>query len=104
MHWCLRFLLALCLLSAPGVVRAQFSPLAQEDVKVVRVDVRHVGPPAASDALLRANIRVKPGDVYRPASVDEDIRSLYATGQFYNVRVTADRTPEGIVLTYIVQG
>ncbi len=72
--------------------------------KVVRVDVKHVGPPSASDQLLRANIRVKAGDPYRPGSVDEDVRSLYATGQFYNVQVTEDRTDDGVVLTYVVQG
>jgi outer membrane protein insertion porin family len=75
-----------------------------QPTKVVRVDVKHAGPPAASDAFLQSNIRVKAGDVYRPGSVDEDVRSLYATGQFYNVRVAEDRTEEGVVLTYIVQG
>jgi outer membrane protein insertion porin family len=71
---------------------------------IARVDVKHVGPPAVSDALLRANIRVKAGDAYRAASVDEDVRNLYATGQFYNIRVAAEQTPDGLVLTYIVQG
>lgn len=71
---------------------------------VARVDVKHIGPPAVSDALLRAHIRVRAGDPYRPASVDEDVRSLYATGQFYNVRVTEERTDQGVVLTYLVQG
>lgn len=73
-------------------------------VKVVRVDVKHVGPPAASDAFLQSNIRVKSGDVFRPGAVDEDVRSLYATGQFYNIRVAEERTTDGVVLTYIVQG
>ncbi len=73
-------------------------------LNVVRVDVKHVGPPSASDELLRSNIRVKAGDVYRPGNVDEDVRGLYATGQFYNIRVSEDRTDDGVVLTYIVQG
>jgi outer membrane protein insertion porin family len=104
MHSLFRFLLALGVMACACGGWAQLSPFARDEVKVVRVEVRHVGPPSASDALLRANIRVKPGDLYRPASVDEDIRNLYATGQFYNVRVTAERVEEGIVLTYIVQG
>ena len=32
------------------------------------------------------------------------MRNLYATGSFYNIQVTEDSTPEGIVLTYMVQG
>jgi outer membrane protein insertion porin family len=103
-HRFLGILVWLCWFGLTGPVGAQLAPFGQQELKVVRVDVRHVGPPAVSDALLRAHIRVKPGDVYRPAAVDEDIRSLYGTGQFYNIRVTADRTDEGIVLTYIVQG
>jgi outer membrane protein insertion porin family len=83
----------------PGAQAQQSAP-----TKVVRVDVKHVGPPAASDQLLYSNIRVKAGDTYHPANVDDDVRSLYATGQFYNIRVSEDRTDDGVVLTYIVQG
>ncbi len=94
-----RFCGVLLLLVALPVAHAQTTA-----PKVVRVDVKHVGPPSASDQLLQANIRVKAGDPYRPGSVDEDVRSLYATGQFYNVQVTEDRTDDGVVLTYVVQG
>jgi len=73
-------------------------------VKVVRVEVKHVGPPAASDALLFSNIRVKAGDIYHSENVTDDIRSLYATGQFYNIHVSEQGTDDGVVLTYIVQG
>jgi len=72
--------------------------------KVVKVQVEHLGPATVSDALVRANIRVKPGDPYLPAAVDDDIRSLYATGLFYNVQVKSDNVPGGVVLTYVVQG
>jgi len=72
--------------------------------KIVKIEIKHVGPATVSDALIRANIRVKVGDVYQAAAVDDDVRSLYSTGLFYNVRVAVDRTPEGLVLTYIVQG
>src|ERR1043166_8123904 len=87
-------LVALC-----GTAWGQFAPL-----QVSRIAVTNVGPPAASDEIIRANIRVKAGDPYRPAAVDDDIRNLYATGFFYNIRVARDRTDDGMVLTYIVQG
>ena len=78
---------------------AQISPNA-----VAKIEIKHVGPQAVSDQLILANIRVKVGDPYLPTAVDEDVRNLYATGFFYNIRVTEDRTRDGVVLTYVVQG
>jgi outer membrane protein insertion porin family len=85
------------LLLAPAL-----SAVAQERVK--KIDIQHVGPPAASDALIRANIRVKEGDLFNRAAVDEDVRTLYNTGFFYNIRFLEDRTADGVNLTYVVQG
>jgi outer membrane protein insertion porin family len=78
---------------------AQFAPL-----KVCRIDIKPIGPPATSDELIRSNLRVKVGDLYLHAAVDDDVRNLYATGFFYNIQVAADNTPDGVVLTYKVQG
>jgi outer membrane protein insertion porin family len=71
--------------------------------KIAKIEIKHVGPASVSDELIRANIRLKAGDAYLPAAVDEDLRNLYGTGLFYNIRVAADNSPEGLVLTYIVQ-
>ncbi len=78
-------------------------------IKVTEVKIAHVGPPSVSDELVRSNIRIKPGDSYLSpialqTAADDDVRNLYGTGFFYNIRVNQDRTPDGIVLTYIVQG
>jgi outer membrane protein insertion porin family len=94
--WVVGLLLLLACLPAG---RAQFAPL-----KVYRIEIKHAGPPAASDELIRANLRVKVGDLYLRAAVDDDVRSLYATGFFYNIQVVADNTPDGVVITYKVQG
>jgi len=72
--------------------------------KVSRIEIEHIGPIAVSDDLIRANIRVKPGDPYQPAAVDDDVRNLYTTGLFYTIRVKADRGSDGtLTLTYVVQ-
>ncbi|HKI69524.1 MAG TPA: POTRA domain-containing protein, partial [Verrucomicrobiae bacterium] len=71
--------------------------------KIVRIDIKHVGPASVSDELIRANIHVKVGDPYIPDAVDDDVHNLYATGLFYNIRVTQDTTDKGVVLTFIVQ-
>ena len=70
---------------------------------IARIIVTNVGPETVSDSLVRANIRVKEGDPYNRAAVDSDIPNLYATGYFYNIRITEERTPDGVVLTYILQ-
>ena len=77
---------------------------AQQPLKVQQIEIRHVGPPAASDELIRANIRVKVGDTYTRTGVDDDVRTLYSTGLFYNIRVEEERKADGIKLIYVVQG
>ncbi len=71
---------------------------------VARIDIKHVGPPATGDDFIRAQIRLKAGDPYTSAASDDDVRNLYATGLFYNIRVTEETTPDGVVLTYLFQG
>lgn len=82
-------------------------PLSQAQVapqRVEQIQVRHVGPAAASDELIRANIRVKVGDSLVKTSVDDDVRNLYNTGYFYNIRVAEERVDGGVRLIYVVQG
>ena len=81
-----------------GRVDADCSP------KVAKINIKHIGPPAASDELIRSNLRVKAGDEYLRTAVDDDVRNLYATGFLYNIQVDAEETPAGVVLTYKVQG
>ncbi|MGP8218355.1 MAG: outer membrane protein assembly factor BamA [Limisphaerales bacterium] len=72
--------------------------------KIDRVDVKFVGPASVSEQFVRSNIRLKAGGIYFPAATQDDIRALYATGQFYDIRVTADPGDSGGVrLTYLVQ-
>jgi outer membrane protein insertion porin family len=98
----MKFLLRLCgllLVLACLPATAQISSL-----RISKVEIKHIGPQSVSDQLIRANIRVKPGDPYLRAAIDEDIRTLYATGQFYNIRVSEETGSDGIILTYVLQG
>ncbi len=78
--------------------------VAQTGTRIAKVEIKHVGPPAASDGLIKSNIRVKDGDMYQRARVDEDVKNLYATGFFYNIRIGEEQSTEGITLTYVLQG
>ena len=73
--------------------------------KIDRVVVKFVGPATVSEQFVRVNIRVNPRDIYRINSTQDDVHALYATGQFYNIRVAVDQSTNssGVVLTYIVQ-
>ena len=85
-----------------GIVPAA---LAQQTPPTVhQIIIRHVGPPAASDSLILANIRTKPGQVLARATLDKDIENLYATGFFYKIQVGEELTASGLDLTYVLQG
>jgi outer membrane protein insertion porin family len=71
---------------------------------VTRISITNIGPAAASEALVRANIRTKLGDRYNASAIDDDVRNLYATGFFRNIRVGQERVADGFELTYVLQG
>ncbi len=77
---------------------------AQTGLVIEKIEINHVGPPAVSDDLVRANLHVKAGDHYNPLATDDDIAALKATGYFLNVRVAVDRTDGGVKLIYVLQG
>ena len=84
-----------------------FLPVAHAQLasdRVSAIEVTNVGPAVASADLVRANIRVKVGDVYNRKSVYDDIPNLYATGLFANIQIKERPTDEGVVLTYVLQG
>lgn len=86
------------------LVASLLAGFSQTGPKVSSIEIRHVGPPAASDSLIRSNLRLKEGDPYQRIRVDDDVRNLYATGLFYNIRVAEETAADGVKLTYVVQG
>jgi outer membrane protein insertion porin family len=87
-----------------GCAQAAWSQPAGRTVD--RVDIKYVGPASVSEQFIRANTRLKAGDTYLPNSTQtqDDVHSLYGTGQFYNIRVSVDPADDGgVVVTYIVQ-
>jgi len=92
-----RYALLVLLLGMSGLPLA-----AQAPSQVKSVELRQVGPAPVSEPLIRANIRVKSGDNFSRIAVDDDVRNLYNTGYFYNIRILEEPTVEGINLTYVL--
>ena len=70
---------------------------------ISKIIITNVGPQAVSESLIRANIRVKEGDLYG-RQIDDDVNNLYATGYFHDIRVAEELVDNGVVLTYFLQG
>jgi outer membrane protein insertion porin family len=75
--------------------------------KVAAIEVKYVGPTSVKETEketeVRQRIRTQVGQAYTPAHVDDDVRSLYSTGRFYNIRVSAQSSSKGVELVYSVQ-
>ena len=74
--------------------------------KIDQVSIQYIGPATVSEQFIRSHIQLKPGGTYLPTgpATENDIHSLYQTGQFYNIRIAAEQAADGGVnLTYIVQ-
>ncbi|MBE7504237.1 MAG: outer membrane protein assembly factor BamA [Verrucomicrobiales bacterium] len=76
----------------------------QAPAVIREIEIQHVGPRAASDALIRSSIRSRVGELYTRNSVDDDVRSLYGTGLFFNIRVDQVPVEGGLKLVFQVQG
>lgn len=71
----------------------------QTTVKEVRLD----GLRQANEDFVRLKIRTKAGDLFSRDIVDQDIKTLMATGDFRNVSVHVDETPEGVLVAYVFE-
>src|SRR5271170_7287415 len=72
--------------------------------KIDSVVITNIGPASVSEQFIRANIHAKAGDFYTPNLTEDDVHSLYGTGQFYNIRISVDQADDGgVILTYTVE-
>ena len=91
-RWWLVLCLCACVLRVGAPAAEQ-----QTTVKEVRLD----GLRQANEDFVRLRIRTKAGDAFSRDIVNQDIKTLMATGDFRNVQWRVDDTPEGVVVTYV---
>jgi len=97
-------LLALVCLCVPGV-QAQ-TPAAQppQQAPIVRqIDIQYAGPATLSREKILANMRTAIGKPYSEQAVEDDIRSLYATGSVTNVRIFGEPVTDGVRVVVVIQ-
>ncbi len=82
-------------LLSPGPLSA-----AQSQDKVVLKDVKIVGNVRVEDDGIRLHLKSKAGDVFDPATVDQDVKAIYRMGFFDDVK--AELSPDA-VLVYTVK-
>ncbi|HMP84945.1 MAG TPA: POTRA domain-containing protein, partial [Verrucomicrobiota bacterium] len=71
---------------------------------VAKVIIKRIKQPqTVEEELIRREISVKPGNLFERASVDADVRKLYDTGWFSNIRVVEGNSTEGVTLNYLLQ-
>ena len=90
-------LIPLCAARLAAQNQAQ-APLIQQ------IDVQFVGPTTLSKQRVLDNLATKPGAPYNDRLVEEDIKSLYATGQVSNARIFAEPITGGLKVTVLLQG
>jgi outer membrane protein insertion porin family len=97
--WRLPLLLAVLLLPAgAGFAQMDEAPIVRE------IEIKRVGPIPVSDAVVKANIRTEVGKTISRNVLDDDVRALYKTGNFLNIRVTQELLPDGAKVIFTIQG
>ncbi len=84
-------------LSASILAQAPTPPIVKQ------IDVQYAGANTVSKEKLIANMRTRVGKPYDDRAVEEDIRSLYATGNISNVRIFGEPTTDGVKVIVVVQ-
>jgi outer membrane protein insertion porin family len=75
----------------------------QQGPIVRAIDIQYIGPKTVATSVILSNMRTTVGDVYSAASVEEDIRNLYATGFFTNLAIKDEPMGDGVKVNVIVQ-
>ncbi|NJL19182.1 MAG: hypothetical protein HC901_02500 [Bdellovibrionaceae bacterium] len=79
----------------PG--RASRGPVVKDIV------IEFAGSQSVDRSLILSNMRTTIGQPYSPNAVQEDVRNLYATGQFVNLRIYDEPLEDGVRVVVIVQ-
>jgi outer membrane protein insertion porin family len=79
-------------------------PPGGENGPIVRdINVEYIGPHTVAKSVILSNMRTTVGQVYSAASVEEDVRNLYATGFFTNLAIKDEPLGDGVRVNVVVE-
>ena len=80
------------------------APASGQEGPIVRdIDIQYIGPKTVAKSVILSNMRTTVGGVYSAASVEEDVRNLYATGFFTNLAIKDEPLGDGVKVNVVVQ-
>jgi outer membrane protein insertion porin family len=80
------------------------APTGGEGGPIVReINVEYIGPKTVAKSVILSNMRTTVGGAYSAASVEEDVRNLYATGFFTNLAIKDEPLGDGVRVNVVVQ-
>jgi outer membrane protein insertion porin family len=75
----------------------------QQEARVLVAEVQVTGVQGELQEQVYKAIRTQPGRATTRSQLQEDVKAIYATGYFANVRFVPDDTPLGVRVTFVVQ-
>lgn len=82
---------------------AQFEPPEPERPMVTAIEIQYVGPATISRERILANMRTAVGEPFSSQTAEEDVRTLFASGEITNVRIFGEEEEDGIRVVVVVQ-
>lgn len=70
---------------------------------VREVVIEYVGSRNVAKEVILSNMRTTVGQPFSPSAIEEDVRNLYATGFFINLRIYDEPVPNGVKVVIVVQ-
>jgi outer membrane protein insertion porin family len=96
-RWALSFFVALALVESGTIT------LAQTGIIIRSIEIQYAGPQNVSRERILSQMRTKVGQPYSDTMVEQDIRSLYTTGDVQNVRIFGEPEGDGVKVIVVVQ-
>src|SRR5881396_3807861 len=93
----------ICALLGAASARSQ-APQASPGAPVIRsIEVEYTGPETVSKERILAQMRMKVGQPFSSAMVEQDVEALYKSGAVLNARIFAEPEGDGVKVTVAVQ-
>src|SRR6478736_3483849 len=86
----------------PGSQPAAQPEKPQQSPIVRQIEIQYAGPATLSRQRILSNIKTSVGQPYTEQTVEDDVRSLYATGLVTNVRIYGEPLPDGVKVIVVV--